>query len=84
MKHQTMIKLITVTGLLLGPLNASASGFGGGWVHDPDTGTLSYTGAASPGEGTAATDSMRPHRHMNSFGGGWIHDEATGTLSFNP
>ncbi len=84
MKHQKMIKLIVMTGLVLGPLYATASSFGGGWVQNKATGTLYYSLAPTPDRQQLAADRQAPKSHTNGFGGGWAHDKATGTLSYQP
>ena len=48
MKKQTMINIIAGTGLVLGPVSVMASGFGGGWMQDKDTGTLYYSHTQTP------------------------------------
>jgi hypothetical protein len=82
MKHLTMIKYAAVTGLVAGSLNAAAAGFGGGWMQDPNTGTLYYS-HASDGRLHAASDAGHSKGHQNSFGGGWVQDRHTNTLSYS-
>ena len=82
MKYLTMIKYAAVTGLVAGSLNAAAAGFGGGWMHDRNTGTLYYS-HASDGRLHAASSAGHSKVHQNSFGGGWVQDPDTGTLSYS-
>ena len=83
MKYPMMIKLIAVTGLVVAPLNAMASGFGGGWMQDKTTGTIYYSGAPSPERQQAVSDRQQPVQHLNSFGGGWVQDKTTSTIYYS-
>lgn len=84
MKYPMMIKLIAVTGLVVAPLNAMASGFGGGWMQDKTTGTIYYSRAPSPERQQAASDAQPSNQRLNGFGGGWVQDKHTNTLSYHP
>lgn len=78
MKYPLIIKSIAGAGLLLGSLNATASGFGGGWVHDSTTGTLTNTNAPSYAS-SRSTSAMKSIRG-SEFSDGWARDTNTGTL----
>lgn len=77
MKYQLMVKSMAGAALVLGSLNAAASGFGGGWKHD-STGTLTNTNAPSY-ESSSPAASMKS-RKGSDFADGWSHDSNTGTL----
>ena len=83
MKQLKAIKLVAATGLVLGSLNAAASGFGGGWVQDKNTGTIYNSLATTPERHHASHDKMHGGGHMNSFGGGWVQDKNTGTIYYS-
>jgi hypothetical protein len=78
MKHKTIISLIAATGMAAPALSALASGFGGGWMHDKHTGTLSWTLAPEPVRHQG--DSGNARQKLNSFGGGLVQDKSSGTL----
>jgi hypothetical protein len=81
MKYQTMINMIAGAGLVLGPLSVAASGFGGGWMRDKDTGTLYYSLAPTPERHPTASHGQKPE-HLGSFGGGWVQDKVSGTAYY--
>ena len=63
----------TGAGLVLGSLSVAASGFGGGWKQDSNTGTLYYD-AGKPAQhhmNVPHGKSQKPTA-ANSFGNGWI------------
>ncbi len=78
MKHKTIISLIAATGMAAPALSALASDFGGGWIHDKNTGTLSWTMAPESvrNQGNSENAGQKP----NSFGGGLVQDRYTGTV----
>jgi CRISPR/Cas system CSM-associated protein Csm5 (group 7 of RAMP superfamily) len=78
MKYQLIIKSIAGTAIMLGSLNAAATGFGGGWKHDSVTGTLMNTNAPSY-DSTASGTAMKSKKGSD-FADGWAHDSNTGTL----
>lgn len=77
MKNTTMISLVAGIGLVVGPLSATASDFGGGWTRDKNSGTLVNSKAPTV-EQHQTTASKSTYR--NSFGGGWAHHPNTGTI----
>lgn len=77
MKNHTMISLVAGIGLVVGPLSATASDFGGGWTRDKNSGTLMNSNAPTV-EQQQTTSSTYAKR--NSFGGGWAHDPNSGTI----
>jgi len=77
MKNTTMISLVAGIGLVVGPLSASASDFGGGWTRDKNSGTLVNSNAPTV-EQQQTTSSTYTER--NSFGGGWAHNPSSGTI----
>ena len=79
MKHLTTIKFVAATGVVLGTLNATASGFGGGWVQDKHTGTAYNSLAPTHSQDQVSSDKKQVRGDMNSFGGGWVQDKNTGT-----
>jgi hypothetical protein len=81
MKYQTMINMIAGAGLVLGPLSVAASGFGGGWMRDKDTGTLYYSLAPTPERHPTASHGQQSEQ-LNSFGGGWVQDKVSGTAYY--
>jgi len=82
MKKQAMINIIAGAGLVLGPVSVMASGFGGGWVQDKDTGTLYYSLAPTHERHQAYSDAQQG-KHLSSFGGGWMQNKDTGTLYYS-
>jgi hypothetical protein len=83
MKLQTKIGLIAATGLVLGSVNAMASGFGGGWVQEKNTHTLYNSDTASPELHQSVTREQPAQSQMNSFGGGWVQEKNTRTLYYS-
>ena len=81
MKYRSMIKVIAGAGLAAGSMSVLASGFGGGWMQDRDTGTLYYSLAPTPPQQPSASSGHQKER-LNSFGGGWVQDRNTGTLTY--
>ena len=77
MKNHTMISLVAGIGLVVGPLSATASDFGGGWTRDKNSGTLVNSNAPTV-EQQQTTSSAYAER--NSFGGGWAHNPNSGTI----
>jgi len=78
MKYQLVIKSIAGTAILLGSLNAAATGFGGGWKHDSATGTLMNTNA--PSYDSSVYGTAMKSKKGSDFADGWAHDSNTGTL----
>jgi hypothetical protein len=72
MKNHTMINLTAGAALILGPLTASATEFGGGWMRDKNSGTIYNANAPTVEQGS----SQRADAYKNSFGGGWAHDSS--------
>ena len=84
MKKTTIISFTAGAGLVLGSLSVAASGFGGGWKQDSNTGTLYYD-AGKPAQhhmNVPHGKSQKPTA-ANSFGNGWMHDRNTGTLYYD-
>jgi hypothetical protein len=81
MKYGILMNVMAGAGLMATPVLVMASGFGGGWMHDKDTGTLSYTLAPDHGKHQAAAERHQSAR-LNGFGGGWVQDPVTRTLSY--
>ena len=79
MKKHTMISLVAGIGLVVGPLSATASDFGGGSTRDKNTGTYVNTNAPTVEQQKTTTHTKTSG---NSFGGGWMQDPTTGT-SYN-
>ena len=77
MKNYTMISLVAGIGLVVGPLSATASDFGGDWTRDKNSGTLVNSNAPTV-EQQQTTSSTYAER--NSFGGGWAHNPNSGTI----
>ena len=78
MKRKTIISLIAATGMAAPALSALASDFGGGWIHDKHTGTLSWT--LAPESVRHQGDSENAGQKLNNFGGGLVQDRYTGTV----
>jgi len=77
MKRKTIISLVVATGMAA-PALTLASDFGGGWMHDKHTGTLSWTQApdAVRHQGDAENTVQTP----SGFGGGLVRNKDTGTV----
>ena len=78
MKYPLIIKSIAGAGMVLGSLNAVATGFGGGWKHDSTTGTLMNTNA--PSYHSTSSGTFMKSKKGSEFADGWSHDSNTGTL----
>jgi len=78
MKYQLMIKSIAGAAMVLGSLNAVATGFGGHWKHDSTTGTLVNTKA--PSYASTSPGVAMKSKKGSDFAAGWAHDSNTGTL----
>jgi hypothetical protein len=70
MKKQSLINLTAGAVLVFGPLSASATEFGSGWMRDKNSGTLYNANAPT----VEQSSSQRSDAYKNSFGGGWAHD----------
>jgi hypothetical protein len=77
MKYQTLISLVAGIGLVAGPLTAMASGFGGGWMRDGNSGSIYNSSAPTvvQPQHPASTAS-----HKNGFGDGWARNPNSGTI----
>ena len=80
MKNRTMISVAAGIALVVGPLSATATEFGGGWMRDKNSGTL-YNSNAPTVEQQKTTASTYSYR--NDFGGGWAHDKNSGTIYYS-
>jgi len=78
MKYQLMIKSIAGAALVMGSINVMASGFGGGWSHDPNTNTL--MNANAPSHTSSSYETGMKSKKGSEFGGGLSQDINTGTL----
>jgi len=77
MKLHTMINMIAGIGLVVGPLNAMASDFGGGLVRDKNTGTTYNANAGY--NMTQHSGTSKANSEPNSYGGGLVQNKLTGT-----
>ena len=78
MKYPLIIKSIAGAGMVLGSLNAVATGFGGGWKHDSHTNTLMNTNAPSY-ESNSPAATMKSKKG-SEFAKGVSQSSNTGTL----
>jgi hypothetical protein len=78
MKYSMIIRAAAGAGILFGSLNVMASGFGGGWSHDSNTGTLMNANARSYSDSVSAT-AMKSEK-VGGFGDGWSKNSHTNTL----
>lgn len=78
MKYSMIIKSIAGAAMVMGSINVMATGFGGGWSHDSNTGTLMNANAPSYTSSSAAT--AMKSKKGSEFGGGLSQDSNTGTL----
>jgi len=77
-----MINVIAGISLVVGPLNAMASDFGGGLMRDKSTGTTYNSHAGYTSMEQSGTN--KANSEPNSFGGGLVQDKLTGTsFSYN-
>jgi hypothetical protein len=83
MKYRMLMNMMVGAGMVTAPLLVTASGFGGGWMHNKGTGTLYYSHAPDYGHQQAAAERHQSLR-LNSFGGGWVQDPSSRTLSYSP
>ena len=77
MKNQLMIKSIAGAAMVMGSMSVMATGFGGGWSHDPNTNTL--MNASAPSYTSSSSTGMKS-KMGSEFGGGLSQDSNTGTL----
>ena len=82
MKYRMLMNVMVGAGLVTAPLLVTASGFGGGWMHNKGTGTIYNSHAPDHGHQQAAAERHQSVR-LNSFGGGWVQDPVTRTLSYS-
>jgi hypothetical protein len=78
MKYSTIIKSVAGAGMLLGSAGVMATGFGGGWQHDPNTNTLMNSNAPSY-ESSGPAASMKTKKG-SEFAEGVAQSANTGTL----
>jgi hypothetical protein len=82
MKYGMLMNVMVGAGLMTAPVLVTASGFGGGWVQNPVTRTLSYSHESDHGHQQAAAERHQSVR-LNGFGGGWVQNPVTRTLSYS-
>jgi len=72
-----MISLVAGIGLVAGSLSATASEFGGGWAHAPNTSTLYNSNAPTVEKQHSAASKARTESH--STGSVWAKNYMFGT-----
>ena len=82
MKYRMLMNMMVGAGMVTAPLLVTASGFGGGWMHNKGTGTLYYSHAPDHGHQQADAERHQSVR-LNGFGGGWVHDPSSRTISYS-
>jgi hypothetical protein len=82
MKYGMLMNVMVGAGLMTAPVLVTASGFGGGWVQNPVTRTLSYSHESDHGHQQATAERHQSVR-LNGFGGGWVQNPVTRTLSYS-